>query len=161
MVKTAPEMIGDALIVLAKRAVSAGKVPAIVLTTSNYRAMLGALSEAGIDAGRVLIIDCVTKNISDESDRENVVFVDSLEDFPQLEISLIKLFESSRNFVLIFDSLDILRLYHRNEAISKIIHSITKVLRKSSATGYYLFGSGLLTKQLSQFFDYYVEIGKE
>jgi GTP cyclohydrolase III len=83
-----------------------------------------------------------------------------LEDFPQLEIKIINLFESHSDIVFIFDSLDIMSFYHSNESIFKFVHSMTKILRKNSAAGYYLFGSNSLAPQLSQFFDYAAEIGQ-
>ncbi|MFA5357507.1 MAG: hypothetical protein WC308_01135 [archaeon] len=158
VIKTRPELLGDTLIVTAKKIISSGKIPVMVLTARNYRVMIQELENAGIETKKVVLVDCVTKNIFCEKDKENIFFADSLADLPGLEIKIIELVEAYSKAVFVFDSLDILRLFHSDENIFKFIHSITKILRKNSVNAYYFFGSNYIVSKISQFFDYSVEI---
>lgn len=158
VIRAQPELLGDTRMVVVKKVIASGKTPMLVSTTRNYKAAFQELDEAGIPREKVVLVDCVTKNIFSEKDKSNVFFVDSLADLPGLEIKIISMIDANPNVMVVFDSLDILRLYHSDENTFKFIHSLTKILRKNSVNGYYLFGSSRLVSKISQFFDYSVEV---
>jgi hypothetical protein len=158
MIKTSPEKIRGVLITLVKKIIVQNKTPIIVLTTFNSKSMNKLLVGAGIDLDKIKLIDCVTRNVLNAKNTKQIQYVDSLRNLTQLQIKIIKLFEKDKNSVFVFDSLDVLSLYHKNESIFKFAHAATKILRQRNLRGYFIFTDLQLIKKLSQFFDNIIEI---
>ncbi|HNV01132.1 MAG TPA: hypothetical protein PKK60_01750 [archaeon] len=154
----------DVYLSLIKFAIESKKIPIFVLTTTNYNQFFSYLSENQIDSNKILVIDTVSKNISKINETDYLFFVDSLRNLTQLQIKIIKIFEISKlnvsDFVLIFDSVDVLSLYHDEQIILKFVYSLTKILHKNSVFGVFLSSNRLFSPRLAQFFDDFVEIKK-
>ena len=154
----------DVYLSLIKFAIESKKIPIFVLTTTNYNQFFSYLSENQIDSNKILVIDTVSKNISKINETDYLFFVDSLRNLTQLQIKIIKIFEISKlnvsDFVLIFDSVDVLSLYHDEQIILKFVYSLTKILHKNSVFGVFLSSNKLFSPRLAQFFDDFVEIKK-
>ena len=158
MMNVTPEKIRGVMSTLSKKILAQGKTPVLVLTTTNYKSIQKVLKESGVDPEQVLLIDCVTRNVFNAKNTEKIQYVDSLRNLTQLQIKVVKVFEKNKDAAFVFDSLDALELYHDEEVIFKFVHSLTKILRQRSLSGYYLFANKRLTQQMSQFFDSLVEI---
>jgi hypothetical protein len=158
MINVKPEKVREVLITSVKKTLSQGMKPVVVLTTTNYESISKFFSESKIDINQILVIDCVTRNVYSAKNTKQVHYIDSLRNLTQLQIKIINFFEREQNSVFIFDSLDVLTLYHENGVIFKFMHSLTKIFRQRSLQAYFLFTDKLLIRQLSQFFDNVVEI---
>jgi hypothetical protein len=143
---------------------NSNKTPVFVLTTTNYNQFLNYLSEKKIDSKKLFLVDTVSKNISKVSESENLFFVDSLRNLTQLQIKLINIINDScvseKECVIVFDSMDVLSLYHDDSIILKFVYSITKLFHKYSVSGIFLSSKSPFLPKLVQFFDDFVELKK-
>jgi len=149
----------DVLVGMAKFVKQCNQRPVFVLMNYNYKTIQNALKEEGITSDYI-IIDTVAKSISNAVDTENVFFVDSLRNLTQIQIKVINVLEWNKDVAFIFDSLGVLNLYHDEEVVFKFIYSLTKILHKANATGFYISSKKGLAPKLSQFFDESVELKK-
>ncbi len=154
----------DLLIGLIKFAFYEKKIPILVLTSTNYKQILKIFLENKVDPKSVFIIDTVSKNISKVTETENIFFIDSLRNLTQLQIKLLKLFEKQKSkendLFFIFDSVDVLSLYHEDQVLFKFVYSLTKLLHKYSVPGFFLSSNKVLLPKLTQFFDDFIELDK-
>ena len=158
MMQVVPEKVRGVLSTLSKKIIQQGKTPVLVLTTTNASSVKKMLVESRIDFEKIMLIDCVTRNVLNSKNTKSVLFVDSLRNLTQLQIKVINVFEKNNNSVFVFDSLDALELYHDNETIFKFVHSVTKILRQRKLSGNFIFADRGRVRQLSQFFDSLIEI---
>jgi hypothetical protein len=158
VLKVQPEKVREVIITLTKKLISQGKTPVLVLTTTNYQSAMKLLSEASVDLEKVKMIDCVTRNVYNAKNTNQIYFIDSLRNLTQLQIKIVNFFEKDKNSAFVFDSLDTLELYHSKEVIFKFVHSATKILRQRSLQGYFIFADGDLVRHLTQFFDSVIDI---
>jgi hypothetical protein len=150
----------EVLVSLTKRVLEEGKTPVVVLTSMNYKAAKKKFALQGISQNHIFIIDTVTKNILNEKDSDRIKFIDSLRNLTQLQIKIIKLIESNKDLVFVFDSLNVLELYHEERILLKFVYSFVKIIRKKGLSGFYIINNSLIVPKLVQFFDDLIEIGK-
>jgi len=149
----------DLFVAISKRLIEKEMTPVIVLTTVNYKAAKKVLKEANIE-DKVILIDTVSKGISNVVDQEKVLFVDSLRNLTQLQIKIVKIIQANENISFVFDALNVLELYHSQTIIMKFTYSISKLLKKNKLNAYYSITKASFAPKLSQFFDNLVEIRK-
>ncbi len=149
----------DVMISVLKKVSIEKKFPVLILTSTNYKSMQKMLSESHISSD-FYIIDAVSKNLSDTKETEKILFVDSLRNLTQIQIRIINLIEKEKEIVFIFDSLNVLELYHSEIVIFKFIYSVAKIMRKNKIDCFYILNKKSLVPKLSQFFDNFVEIKK-
>lgn len=150
----------NVLISTIKSVVENKKKPIIVLTSMNYKTALKLIDESKLSGRDFFLIDTISKNIINVSNEKNLKFVDSLRNLTQMQIFILKLIESEKDLVLIFDSLDVLGLYHNEKIIFKFIYSLTRLCHKNKLSGYYITSKKTLVPKLSQFFDNLAELEK-
>jgi hypothetical protein len=143
---------------LIKKVLSEGKVPIFVLTSNNYKTASKFLSKSKVSLDEVYIIDTVSKNTVNINDFDKVLLVDSLRNITQLQIKLLKLLRKIDNAVIIFDTVDVLELYHPQEIILKFIYSIIKIGQKKNANVLMIVNKDSLAPKASQFFGDFFEI---
>jgi len=143
----------DIISSLIKVLLDSALTPAIILTSSNYKSVISFLEESKINSSQVILIDTVSKAISRVSDKENIYFLDSLRNLTQIQIKLVNLLKSKKNVCFIFDSLNVLELYHSDDVLMKFIYSSTKILHKYGANGYYIINSIKILPKIAQSFD--------
>jgi hypothetical protein len=148
----------EIIVSLAKKILSYGKSPVLVLTSVNYAVMQKLLEEKDISQRDVFIMDTVTKNIFNEKDTKQIKFIDSLRNLTQLQIKMLKLIEANSNLIFVFDSLNVLELYHDEKIIFKFVYSLVKLLRRKQLPGFYLVHKSKSVPKLTQFFDDLIEI---
>jgi len=149
----------DVLVGLAKFIIQSNQKPVFVLMNYNYKTIQEALKENDIESGYI-IIDTVAKGISQVSDKEDLFFVDSLRNLTQIQIKVINVLEWNKEIAFVFDSLGVLNLYHEEDVVFKFIYSLTKILHKENANGFYISSKKGLAPKLSQFFDESIELKK-
>ncbi len=149
----------DVLLGLAKFVIQSNQKPVFVLMNYNYKTIQEALKADGVTADYI-IVDTVAKGISLVTDKDNIIFVDSLRNLTQIQIKLINILEYNKNVSFIFDSLGVLNLYHEDEVVFKFIYSLTKILHKENANGFYISSKKTLAPKLAQFFDESIELKK-
>jgi len=145
------------LVALVKIVLESGKLPVIILTASNYVSIRKLFKENKIDPNTVVLIDTVSKNISRVEDNANVIFIDSLRNLTQIQIKAVKEIESARSSCFIFESVDILSLYHDEPVVLKFIYSFTKLLHKYSSPSFFIANKRSFLPKLAQFFDDFFE----
>jgi hypothetical protein len=150
----------DVFIAIIKCILEHGKKPVVILSSMNYKTAKKLIEKANIETEKIVLIDTITKNILDVEEEKGVVFVDSLRDLTQLQIKLIKFIEKENDLVFVFDSVNVLELYHKETIVFKFIYSLTKLLHKNKINGYYILGKKSLAPKISQFFDNLVELKK-
>ena len=148
----------EIMVSLTKKIIAYGKSPVLVLTSVNYLVMQKLLEEKNISLKNVFIMDTVTKNILNEKDTLQTKFIDSLRNLTQLQIKMLKLIEKNSNLIFVFDSLNVLELYHEEKIIFKFVYSLVKLLRKKQLPGFYLVHKSKTVPKLTQFFDDLIEI---
>ena len=153
-----PSNTKDAMAALIKLALENGKIPVLVLTAMNYKIAIRMMEEAKINAKKVFIVDTVSKSIMKVQDMDRVSFVDSLRNLTQMEIKVFNMIEKDPNSCFIFDSLDVLQLYHDDKTIGKLVYAVTKLLHKHKRAGFYLLNRKSLLSKLNQFADSAVEL---
>jgi hypothetical protein len=72
---------------------------------------------------------------------------------------MINLMDAKKNSCFIFDSLGILGLYHEESVVLKFIYSLTKLLHKRGASGFFV-SAGKTNPKIVQFFDEEVKMRK-
>ena len=153
-----PSNTKDAMSALMKLALENGKVPVLVLTGMNYKVALGMIAAAKVSENKVFIVDTVSKSIIKTKETDRIFFVDSLRNLTQMEITVFKLIEKDLNSCFIFDSIDVLQLYHDDKVIGKFAYSLTKLLHRHKRAGFYLLNRKSLLSKLNQFADSAVEL---
>jgi hypothetical protein len=148
------------LVALSKRIIENSIKPVIILTSTNQKSAKVIFEKEGVAQEDVFFIDTVSKNIIDVSDGKNVLFVDSLRNLTQIQIKMINIMRDEKNVAFIFDSLNVLELYHSDAIIMKFTYAVSKLLKKNRISGYYLMTKSAVTPKMSQFFDNFVEIKK-
>lgn len=148
------------IVALTKKIISEKKIPIIILTSTNYKTMISFFNEAKIPLNDLYIVDSVSKNIINVHDFEKNIFIDSLRNLTQLQIKLIKILKNQKNTVCVFDSVDVLELYHEEKLILKFVYSIIKLIQKKSTNIIFLINNKSLSFKLSQFFNDFIEIEK-
>jgi hypothetical protein len=150
----------DVFLSIIKCVLEHGKKPVAILSSMNYKTARKLIENSDIETEKIALIDTITKNILDIEEEKGVVFVDSLRNLTQLQIKLIKFIEKENDLVFVFDSINVLELYHKETILFKFIYSLTKLLHKNKINGYYILGKKSLAPKISQFFDNVVEIKK-
>lgn len=149
----------DFLIGISKVIIKSNLTPLIILTSTNYKTIMGLLNVNKIDLDKVFLVDTVSKNISIVKESDKLFFVDSLRNLTQLQIKLFKLINSNK-VVFVFDSIDVLNLYHSEKTIFKFVYSLAKLMRKFKTNGFYIVNNKSLIQKVGQFCDDIIEIGK-
>jgi len=155
-----PSNTKEVMIALIKFALDNGKAPVLVLTAMNYKIVLGLIGDAKINEKKVSIIDTVSKGIAKVQATDRILFVDSIRNLTQMEIKVFNFIEKDPNSCFIFDSLDVMQLYHDDEVIGKFVYALTKLLHKHKRVGVYLLNRKSLLSKLNQFVDSSVELKK-
>ncbi len=150
----------DLLIALIKKVIAAGKKPVVVLTSINFKTANELLLDAKLNKDEVFLLDTISKNLINIPENKNLKFTDSLRNLTQIQIKILDFIEANENAVLIFDSINILELYHNEKIIYKFIYAITKMLHKHKLPGVFILSKKELIPDLGQFFDNIVEIEK-
>jgi hypothetical protein len=154
-----PSNSEEVLIAMANFVKLSGKTPILVLMNYNYKTISAKLKESGLNGG-FIIIDTVSKNISDVEDMDDVYFVDSLRNLTQLQIKMLNSISKCKSCAFVFDSLTMLDLYHNEDVAFKFIYSITKLLHKNNLSGFYISSRKSFSQKLAQFYDEYFELKK-
>lgn len=149
----------DSFIALTKFSIQSGYTPILVLFMNNYHSVKNKLIEEGVTS-EVIIIDSVSKSISPVEEKDTLFFADSLGNLTHIQIKILKVLQKKTNHAIIFDSLSVLNYYHRDETIFRFTHSLTKLIRKHSLTGFYLSTNKNLSSKINQFFDEQVTLKK-
>ncbi len=160
MINCDPVNNHDFLIAISKFAIENKKTPVIVLTSTNYKTLQKFFNESKLPFKDFFVIDTVSKSISLVNDSENIFFVDSLRNLTQLQIKLVKLLIKKNDLVLIFDSINVLGLYHSDRIIYKFIYSLTKIVHKYKTSSFFIVNKKSLVQKIGQFCDNIIEIGK-
>jgi hypothetical protein len=149
----------DFLIGLSKHIINNGEIPLIILTSTNYKSLLNLFKISKVPFQKVFIVDTITRNVFFINDFERVFFVDSLRNLTQLQIKLFKIV-SQNKVVFIFDSINVLELYHSEKIIFKFIYSLTRLMHKFKTNGFYIVNKKNLVQKIGQFCDNIVELPK-
>jgi hypothetical protein len=145
------------LCALVKIVLESKRTPVVVLTSSNYISIRKLFEENKIDSSLVVIMDTVSKNISSVKDEKNLLFVDSLRNLTQIQIKSVKEIENRRDCCFIFESVDVLSLYHDEQVLLKFVYSFTKLLHKYSSPSFFIANKRSFLPKLAQFFDDFFE----
>jgi len=154
----------DVLVALIKKVIVAGKKPVVVLTSINFKTANELILEAKLNSSDVFLLDTISKNLINIPENKNLKFTDSLRNLTQIQIKILDFIEANiglnKEPVLLFDSINILELYHEEKIIYKFIYVITKMLHKNKLAGVFILSKKELIPNLGQFFDNIVEIEK-
>jgi hypothetical protein len=148
----------DVVLSLLKILIENGKTPVLLLVSSNYKTMVSLINEANLPFEKMFLIDTVSRNIKNVVDQENVLFVDSLRNLTQIQIKILDSIKNADNQVFIFDSFNILSLYHSDKILFKFIYSVIRLLRKNKCPGNFILCKEEIVSKFSQLFDNVVRI---
>ncbi len=149
----------DIFIAMVKFSIQSGRVPVIVLFMNNYLSVKKRLSEEGI-MDKCFIIDAVSKSISPVKEEDSLFFADSLRNLTQIQIKLLNILSSEKNLAVVIDSVSVLNYYHDDDIVFKFIYSLTKLVRKTGSSGFYISTDLQISQKVGQFFDEYLELKK-
>lgn len=150
----------DLIVAIIKGVILSGKKPIIILTASNYKTMSKLLKDSKISLDELYLIDTVSKGIINIHDFDKIIFVDSLRNLTQLQIKLLKILKKDNNVVCIFETIDMLDLYHDEKLILKFTYSIIKLIQKASSSSIFLVNNKNISLKIAQFFTDFFEIEK-
>lgn len=150
----------DVILSLSKCILDVEKIPLIILTSTNYKSIIDLFEESKLSVENIFIIDTVSKNISSVIESDQFFFVDSLRNLTQLQIKLFKIISKNKDVIFIFDSINVLELYHSEKIIFKFIYSLTKLMHKYKISGYYIVNKKSLVQKIGQFCDNIIKIDK-
>jgi hypothetical protein len=148
----------DVLIALSKKVIASGKKPIIVLTSINFKTANELFTEAKVDLNKIFLLDTVSKNLVNVPEKNNLKFIDSLRSLTQIQIKVLDFIEENKNVVIIFDSINVLELYHSQRIIYKFVYALTKILHKKKLSGIFILCKEELIPKLGQFFDDIIQI---
>ncbi|MEI7961929.1 MAG: hypothetical protein WCI04_06355 [archaeon] len=149
----------DVLLALTKFCSLAGFTPVLVLFGSNFSTISKSVRDSGF-LGRFLILDCVSKSIAQVNESDNVIFVDSMRNLTQMQIKVLNIIEKNPKCAFIFDSLQVLSLYHSEDVVLKFVYSISKLFRTKNTPAHFITNQKKSMLKFSQFFDESIELKK-
>jgi|GEM_PF-947408 len=128
------------------------KSPAVVLLANNYKTITELLDDEKIGSVPVLV-DCVSESIYPVKPKRGVVFVDSIRNLTQIQIAVSELIRKSKSNFFIFDSVDVLFLYHDEQVVLKFISSLIKILDANRCFAVFVSARQNLPSKFVQSFD--------
>jgi len=124
-----------------------GKKPVPVLFANNYKTVLELLKDAGVE-NNFSVIDCVSQSIYPIKEEKEISFVESLRNLTQIQISIQDEIRKNKNSVFIFDSIDVLYLYHEEQIVQKFLSSVVKMLESANRAVFFISAKSDLQKKV-------------
>ena len=113
-----------------------------VTVNRPYKNLVNTLESNRIDASKIFFIDCITKSVGGEPQREeNCVFLASPKNLTELGVIVegaIRAVGSGENCFVFLDSFSALSIYHSAEAMSQFGHFLSGRMRVHGIGGIFL-----------------------
>jgi len=127
--------------------------------------IIETLQKNGVDAGRLLFIDAVTKDIQAGISGQGIVYIPSPQNFDQFNAELSQILEKEKFECFIFDSLSTILLYQPDLAIVKFTHDLITKLIVAHACGKFTCliedVNSTLIKDVSMFADGVIDMSEQ
>ncbi|MDD3159802.1 MAG: hypothetical protein PHQ98_02445 [Candidatus ainarchaeum sp.] len=147
------ELNFETIIALIREIDKANFNPIIVLTKDPYVSFKRKIQNTKINIENITFIDTISKSFMKNNIEKNVYYVDSLQNLTQLQIVCTKIINENQKSQFIFDSIDVLELFHSDEIIIKFFYSFTRLMNSKNKNCYYLLNNHKLVSKINQFFD--------
>ena len=127
--------------------------------------IIETLKKNNIDAGRLLFIDAVTKDIQADISDHGITYIASPKNFAQFNAELDRILEKDKPQCIIFDSLSTMLLYQPDLSIVKFTHDLITKLIVAHACGKFTCltedVNSTLIKDVSMFADDVIDMGEQ
>ena len=127
--------------------------------------IIETFKEINIDTEKFLFVDGVNKDVQPNLTYNNIVFINSPENFEKFNTELNQIIENEKCECLIFDSLSTLLIYHDDTATVKFIHDLIVKLRLHNESAEFTCllddANSTLIKDISMFADEIINLEGE
>jgi KaiC/GvpD/RAD55 family RecA-like ATPase len=125
--------------------------------------LAGRFRKSGIDAGKFMFIDCITRTTKPAQSTKNCIYVSSPKALHEIQEAIIEAVNKNRIDVAIIDSPSSLLMYYEHMDVLKFLHLLMAKLIISNCKGILPFqkeSSGSLRRSVEMFTDATVSLDK-
>jgi hypothetical protein len=155
-----PELHQDTIIAIIREINKNQKKPVLILTKDSHQSIIKKLNKKNVLTEEIIFLDTISKSYMGNTIQKNVYYLDSLENLTQLQIMINKITDANKEITFIFDTIDILELFHNEKIITKFFYSFTRLMNIKNKDCYYLISKETIMPKISQFFDKLITLEK-